>query len=241
MTKRFENIRRMAVENKNNKVIVRFPLIGDKELGVKIIKKSEYKNLVEMRKLKARTSTQVMAKVEKIDHYMIGEAVKKYTDKMFDELIGNCFINDQIFDKLKKVINDGIDLMMAKMRLAYAIDEAIKRHKQHAKIAAAIDTGELVPVYNGKVTRKDWLKFMGQTMDSCMPGADGGDLIDPFTGLSDEEQAELDEMAREAWEESRAFDHDDKEDRDEELREIMNVNSEVNDDQDETNDDEFPF
>lgn len=199
---RYKNIRKVAIENKSKKVAVRFPSVGDKELGVKIIKKSEYENLVEMRKLKARTSAQVMAKVEKIDHYMIGEIVKKHTHQMIGELIDSCFINTQWIEKLKSMISDGIDMTMAKMKMTYAIEESIKRHKQYAKIAAGLDFDELGPVIKGKVTRENWLRFMGQTLSSCMPGANKNDLIDPFTGLSDEEQAELDEMAREAWEES---------------------------------------
>lgn len=241
MTKRFESIRRMAIESKVNKIQVRFPSIGDEELGVKIVKKSELKNLIRLHELKARTSMQVMDKINAIGHREIGEIVKKHTHQMIGELIDSCFINTQLVKKLKDMIDDGIDMTMAKMKMAYAIDEAFLRHKQQIKIAAGLDTGELATVYNGKVTRKYWLKFMGQTIDSCMPGTDPEDLIDPLTGLSDEEQAELDEMAREAWEESQAFDPDDKEDRDAELRDIMNrgIDSEANNNDDQT--DEFPF
>lgn len=232
---RYKVIREMAIGNKGN--VVRFPAIGDQELGVKIVKKSELENLIKLRELKARTSTQVMNKINAIGHYMIGEAVKKYTDKMFDELIGNCFVNDQIFDKLKKVINDGIDLTMAKMKLSYTIEETLRRHKQEIKIAAGLDFDELGPVINGKVTRENWLKFMNLQLSYCMPGTAPEDLIDPFTGLSDEEQAELDEMAREAWGEIQDLDHDDMEDRNEELREIMNQNSDEIDE----NDGDIPF
>lgn len=200
-TKRYEAIRKVAVENK------------------------------ELHELKAHTSAQVMAKVEKIDHYMIGEIVKKHVNLMIGELIDNCFINIQLVNKLKDMIGDGIDMTMAKMKMAYAIEESIKRHKQHAKIAAGLDFDELGPVIAGKVTRENWLKFMDQTIDSCMPGADGKDLIDPFTGLSDEEQAELDEMAQEAWGETDAFDHD------EELGYIMNQDSDEADE----NDSDIPF
>ena len=190
----------MAIGNKGN--VVRFPAIGAEELGIKIVKKSEYRNLIMMQAVKAKSSTQVMARIEKIGHREIGEIVKKYTDKMIGELISDCFVNTQFLDRLKEIINDGIDLTMIKMRMTYAIEESIKRHKQYAKIAAGLDFDELGPVIKGKVTRENWLRFMGQTLSSCMPGANKNDLIDPFTGLSDEEQAELDEMAREAWEES---------------------------------------
>lgn len=178
MTKRFESIRKMAVENKG------------------------------LHKLKFHCSAQVVDKINAIDHYTIGEIVKKYVNLMIGELIDSCFINTQLVKKLKDMIDDGIDMTMAKMKMAYAIDKAIKRHKQHAKIAAGLDFDELGPVIAGKVTRENWLKFMGLQLSYCMPGATVEDLVDPFTGLSDEEQGELDEMAREAWEEANENNND---------------------------------
>lgn len=197
-TNRYNNIRKMAVMSKMDKVQqVRFPAIGDEELGVKVISKSEFKDMVEMHKLKAHVNTQFMEKVKGIDHYMVGEIVKKYTDKMIDELIGNCSV--QFIDRLKEVISGGVELTMAKMRLAYAIDESFNRHKEHMKIAAALDLGLIGPIIGGKVIRKNWMDFTQKDPGSCMPGTSEDDLVDPFTGLSKEEDEFLDELARESW------------------------------------------
>lgn len=78
MTKRYEAIRKVAIESKSKKIVVRFPSIGNEELGVKIVKKSELENLVEMRKLKSRSSKQIMDKITKIDHRKIGEIVNNF-------------------------------------------------------------------------------------------------------------------------------------------------------------------